>query len=281
MIASFVCLLAVAAAPSVDPKAKELLDQLQKSWNETKTATYRMKRMERMRNGKEIREEAAIKFRKPNEVYIGCINPCGGQEVIYSETKNPKQLRVHPGKFPDVTLWLDVHGDLTTKNQHHVIYHTDLGYALGVIRKAWKAMEADPQGEKAEYGGPVTRQGRQVELVRLLAGNRPPTRVEAKKGETFLDMGRRIGFDPYVIYSANPDVSSINSRLSGGQTYIVPAYYAEKTELLIDPKTGMLVEEKMWNGDGELYEQIEFFDMVPNAPLTDLDFDEKNPAYKF
>lgn len=273
--------LTVGAGLSVDPKAKELLDRLDREWQQVKTATYRFKRMERMRNGKEVREEQTVKFRKPNDVYMSCIAPCKGQEVIYSQTKNPKQLRVHPGSFPDVTLWLDVHGDLTTKNQHHVIYHTDLGYALDIIHRAFKAVETDPQGEKLEYGGTVTRAGRQGELVRLVAGNRPPTKVQPNKGETFLDLGKRIKVDPYVLYAANDDVSSLNSRLSADKTYVVPAYYAEKTEMVIDPKTGLLLENKMWNGDGELYEQFEYFDMVPNAPLTDADFDEKNPAYHF
>ena len=86
--------LLIGADASVDPKAKELLDRLAKSWSEVKTATYRMKRMERMRNGKEVRDEAAVKFRKPNEVYIACITPCAGQEVIYSQTKNPKLKRL-------------------------------------------------------------------------------------------------------------------------------------------------------------------------------------------
>jgi outer membrane lipoprotein-sorting protein len=282
MIATVLALsLLTGADLSVDPKAKDLLDGLAKAWGEVKTATYKMKRMERMRNGKEIREESSLKYRKPNDVYIACTSPCAGQEVIYSQTKNPKQLRVHPGKFPDVTLWLDVHGDLTTKNQHHVIYHTDLGYALDIIARAFKAVQNDPHGEKLEYGGTVTRSGRQGELVRLLAGNRPPTKTQPKKGESFLELGRRINFDPYVMYAANADVSSLNSRLDPDKTYIVPAYYAEKTELMIDPKTGLLLEQDMWNGDGELYEKLEYFDMVPNAPISDLDFDEKNPAYKF
>lgn len=273
--------LFVSAGVSVDPKAKELLDRLDREWKAVQTATYRCKRMERMRNGKEARDEQNVKFRKPNEVYMSCLSPCKGQEVIYSQTKNAKQLRVHPGSFPDVTLWLDVHGDLTTKNQHHVIYHTDLGYALDIIRRAFKAVETDPQGEKLEYGGTVTRAGRQGELVRLVAGNRPPTTAKANKGETFLDMGRRIKVDPYVLYAANEKVSSLNSRLDPDKDYIVPAYYAEKTEMVLDPKTGLLLENKMWNGDGEVYEHFEYFDFVVNPPLTDADFDEKNPAYHF
>ena len=283
MIASLLCLqLAVSAGDlTIDPKAKAAIDRLDKAWAGVKTATYKMKKHERMRNDKESREENLVKFRKPADVYINCIKPCTGQEVIYAPGKNEKQLRVHPGRFPDLTLWLDVHGDLVMNNQHHPIYHMDIGYGIDITRRTFKAVETDAQGEKCEYGGAVTRNGRTGDLVRLIAGNRAPKMVEAKKGETFLTMGRRIGADAYMMYVANPEVSSVNSKLGGGKLYRVPAYYAEKTEMVIDVETGYLLDLTLWNGDGEIYEHYEYLDFVANPPLTDLDFDEKNPAYKF
>src|SRR5690606_11642064 len=101
----------------------------------------------------------------------------------------------------------------------------------------------------------------------------------AQKGETLIDFAHRNGADPYVCYTANPNVSKLNSKLDEGEQYTVPPYYGEKSEFAFDKETGFFVEHKIWNGDGEIVEQLARVDVTLDAELTDADFDEKNPKY--
>lgn len=273
--------LALIAAPALDPQAKAAIDRYDKAYAEMKTLQYKFKKQERMRDGTVIREEAFCKFRKPGDVYLAALKPKVGQEVIYRPSVEKNKLTVHPGSFPDVTLNLDVHGSLTTKNQHHPVYHTDFGYGLSVLKRALGENGAGQNGEKAEYKGIETRNGRKAEIVLLTVGNKPPKRVAANKGESVFSFAKRVGQDAYIIFDANESIGALSDKLDEGETYVVPAYYGEKTEMAIDLETGFLVSQTVYNGDGEIYEKFEYSEMVVNPPLTDLDFDPKNPAYKF
>src|SRR5689334_3611990 len=120
---AFAALLLAAALPLaraneglfLDPRALTALDKFQETWGRAKSATYRIVKVERLRDGDTVTEELAIKYQRPGRAYLRMLRPIEGREMIYDPTKDRKKLTVHNGQFPDLTLRLDIHGSLATR----------------------------------------------------------------------------------------------------------------------------------------------------------------------
>ena len=264
----------------VDPRALAAVDAFERTWQATKALTYRIVKTERLRNDKVVVEELAIKYQKPGRAYVRMVRPVKGREMIYDRTKNRKKLMVHNGQFPDLTLNLDIHGMLATNDQHHTIDNLGFDQALHVFRSALEEAKKHGYGERLEYSGETTFAGRPVHKVTMLTGKRPARSVEAREDESLFDFAARVGQDAYVIYVANPQIRSLHSELEGGESYVVPPYYAQRCESYHDKQTGMPLKQVMYSGK-KLYESYEHYDLVLDAKLTDSDFDKDNPSYGF
>ncbi len=289
-LVAFVLLLCLALDPRahadgaefhIDPRAIRIVERFERVWKTTRSVTFRDVKTERLRNGKVVTEELTVKYQSPGRVYLRMLRPRVGQEVIYDRTKDPKHLTVHPGRFPDLTLSLDIEGLLATHEQHHTVAAVGFGKALHILRAGIERAKREPYGDNLDYGGKSTFDGRSVEKVTMRAGNHPPREVQALDNETLLSFARRVDMDAHVILAANPGIRSLASRLSGGRAYGVPAYYAPRSESWFDDKTGMPLKQVMWSADGRLYEDYRHLDLVLDPPLTDSDFDPENPAYGF
>ena len=188
---------------------------------------------------------------------------------------------VHPGHFPDITLSLDIEGNLAAKNQHHTVAEVGFDETLRVLRADLALAQKEPRGERLEWLGARKFDGRAVEVVSLVAGSRPGRNEAARGHESLFAFARRVGMEPYVIFVANPSPSSLTSKLEAGREYAVPAYRASRTEYWFEVETGMLLKQIAWNAQNELYESYEHYEMRLNPQLTDADFDRDNPAYGF
>jgi outer membrane lipoprotein-sorting protein len=266
---------------TLDAPALAAVERFESTWRAAKSATYRIIKTERLRKGKTVVEELAIKLKKPGHVYVKMVRPIAKREILYDRTKNPRRLTVHNGQFPDLTLNLDVRGMLAMHDQHHSIEALGFDQAVQVFRDALAAARKAPHGEWLQYAGERTFAGRKVDYVIMNSGKRPARREEALEDESLFDFAERVGMDAYVIYQANPQIRSITSELDGGESYVVPAYYAQRCDSWFDKETGMPLKQAMFDAKGTLYESYEHYDIKLDAPLTDADFDQKNPAYGF
>jgi outer membrane lipoprotein-sorting protein len=274
-------LLLATASFSPDPKGMAVLQRLLKTWDSVQTLTFRMHKTERMCDGETLFEKANVKLRKPGDVYLGNIEPKPGQEAIYSPARNKKELVAHRGSFPDVTVEISIYGGLATDGQHHVITHTGFAYLLGQIRAGVEESRRNFHNERLEYGGSLYFHGRAAEKIILHAGDKEDRRVVAKRDESLFAFARKVDADPYLIAYHNDGLDELTDRVSEGVTYVVPAYYGAKTEIILDKELGLPLRTSIWDSEGRIYEQFEYFDMKVNPPLTDLDFDPENPAYGF
>jgi hypothetical protein len=265
----------------LDPRSLAVIDRFEQTWNNAKTARYRIIKTERMRDGKVVTEELDVKLDKQKRVYLRMRRPIAGREILYDRSKDPHKFWVHPGHFPDVTLRLSIRGALATHDQHHTIESIGFDQALFVLRSAMKVARAAPRGERLEYWGKSQLHGRTVEHVAMLTGHRQARNEVANDDESLFAFAARVGADPYVILMANPSIRGLSSSLDEDQSYVVPPYYASKCESFHDVETGMPLLQRMYSADGKLYEQYEHHDIVLDAPLTDADFDPENPAYDF
>lgn len=267
-------------ANAIDAEGVRLMRRLFDAWDAVQTMSYRLRKEERLRHGELVVEEVFIKLRKPDSFYIAALAPRRGQEVIYVGARDRKRLIVHPGRFPDFTLRLDIRGSLTTRRQHHTVAHSGLQYTLDNLRESLlAARQGATQGELL-YGGKTVLFGWPAQIVVMAAADNDIVPLRAREDETLIAFGERVGQDPYVILYANPSIDSLTDELEA-RDYGVPVHYCAKTELVLDDATGLPLRITMWDARGNLYERYEFLEVKINPPMSDLDFNPDNPAYDF
>ncbi len=266
---------------SVDLRSEEALARFESVWEEVKSLEYVLAKTERLRDGTLRDEKVLVKFAKPGRFYITGLEPRHGQEILYDSSKRPKELLVHPGRFPDLTLWLDIHGRIATANQHHPISHGGYGYLWEHLGYLLRTAREEPLEVDFRHLGMTEFMEQPVERVEIVTKNRKARSLLARKGESLFEFAQRVRMDPYRILMANPTISRLSAQLRGGKSYDVPWYYASRMELFLDPKTGLIRRYRCWNERGELYEDYQFEAIEVDPKLTQLDFDRNNPAYRF
>lgn len=177
-----------------DPRALDLVQRFERACADLRTATYRLHKVERLRDGEVVVEEVDVRLRrKPAAFYLAAVKPRRGQEVIYDEARDARQLTAHPGHFPDVTVRLSIYGSLATARQHHPVTCSGFDYLLHTVTREIAEARRAPAGERMTYLGERTVGGRATEVVLLTAGNRSDRRVAAQAGETLFRFAERVG----------------------------------------------------------------------------------------
>lgn len=281
MVSSLALAWVTLLAVSVDPRAEACVERFERTWSATRDVTYNMVKLERLKNGRTIREEIRIKFRKPKTLYVAQLKPATGQEAIYDPRRDPDELLAHPGRFPDFTVSLDIYGRYATKDQHHPVSHIDFGYTIAMIRRLIDGARVSPHGERVEFLGVERLDEREVERIRLVGGRAPWRREAAKDDESVFAFAERVGADPYVVYYNNPSIHRLTDELDEGRRYRVPPYYSPQLDLWFDRASGMLRKLEAVDYQGRLYERFDYVKLRLNPRLTDRDFDPDNPAYDF
>lgn len=271
---------AVDLPAGVEPRGHAILEKFLSAYEASQSFAFKMRKSERMRDGTQTMGKTFVKYRKPDQIYIASLEPPTGQEVIFNPKLNRFQLVAHPGTFPDLTLWLSIHGSLATRGEHHTITHVGFGYTVELVRRAMKRARQEFRGEKLEYLGEQSVGNNIGEVIRLHAGDRSPIKVTAKDGESLFDFAARNDADAYLIFMANPSIDQVNSSLEPID-YWVPQRYGSKTEFVLSKESGFPLRQTTWDDEGRLYEFYEFYDLQINPRFSDLDFDPENPAYRF
>lgn len=273
---------ALAVVPEgVDPKAELCIARFASAWAEVKTLRFQLRKLERLRNGRVIKEVLRVKLRKPLRLYVAQSSPATGQEVLYDAAKDPKRLLAHPGRFPDFTVRLDIDGSYATKDQHHPVTHIGFDYTLGVILSSLKIAQSHRNGERFLFVGQERVRGESIEHVRFEGGDAKWRTLSAGDDETVFDLARRAKSDPYLIYYYNSKLDDFTDELDEGHFYRIPPYYAPRLDLWFSSNTHMLVRLVARDYEGRTYEVFEYERVRLNAPLSEADFDAGNPAYDF
>jgi hypothetical protein len=265
----------------LDPQALRAVERFASTWERTRAVTYRDVKQELLRDGKLSVEEVRIKFQRPARAYLFTVRPVRGREILYDRSKDPRKMKVHTGRFPDMTLSIDIFGSLATRDQHRTLSEVGFDEALRALRADILRAERDPHGEQLQWLGQGTFDRRRVDRIAFVAGQRPARRERARARESLFAFAERVEMEPYVIFVANPRLDALSDELERDHPYTIPGYRASRIEYWFDSETGMLLKQVAFDLQGKLYESYEHFDMVLNAALSDADFDPDNPAYGF
>ncbi len=227
-------------------------------------------------------ETIEFKFRKPNDVYMHWIGDAHkGQEALYRKGINGDRVKAHKGGLLNVVNVNSApEGKLIMEGQHHRIVDAGIGPTSLLV---YRGMQKGIERNEATFvnHGTVKENGREMIKIEAIY----PEKCEGithtvAKGETLWDLAKKYNQDMYVILHNNNGVDS-PTDIKAGQKVLVPYHYCRRAVTWIDAKTKLLTKLEIFDWNNKLYEFYEFKDVKINVGLTDVDFDPKNPKYKF
>ena len=102
------------------------------------------------------------------------------------------------------------------------------------------------------------------------------------KDETLWEIAKTTGQSMYVILHANQRRGWTQAdHPKPGDAIMVPEFYAGRMVIWIDETRHLPLQIDLYDHEGALYEHYEHHDLKINVGLKPIDFDPKNPAYKF
>jgi outer membrane lipoprotein-sorting protein len=227
-------------------------------------------------------ETIALKFRKPNDVYMKWLTrPNKGQEVVYRHGVNEGKITAHKGGLLGlVTVNLDPRGSMAMKDQHHPIYDAGIGSTTALVKRGLR-VGIERKEYEISYRGDKSLDGRETILLEAIF----PERCEGithvvRAGETLWDIAEKYDQDMYIILHSNPGIRGPND-IEAGSKVLVPYHYGRRIVVYIDRELALLVKLDIYDWEGNLYETYQYKNLKINVGLTDEDFDPANPAYNF
>ncbi|HJQ99221.1 MAG TPA: DUF1571 domain-containing protein [Candidatus Polarisedimenticolaceae bacterium] len=273
--------LLAAALTAHDPEALALIEGMTKTGAALRAYTMTLVKRELIAKKLEPEERFLVKWQRPQKIYLKEIaGPREGQEVLFVPGSNKGRIKVHKGTFPDITVNLDPRGRLAMGHAHHPVPDVSIPHFVELVAKNVARMrekgvgKIELVGREELFGVPTVK----IEVTTPPTGKSPTL----EKGQTLWDLADSSGQSMYVILHANELRGWTQAdHAQPGDSVIIPDYYAARMTLWIDEKLDLPVQADLYDDEGRLYEHYEHHDLKIDVPLTDADFDPKNPAYDF
>lgn len=226
--------------------------------------------------GKMVKDYTMVKVnRQPYKMYLIQYKD-GGSEVLYNATTNKDKVVVNPGIFPYLTLKLSPFCSFLRKSSHHTIFRADLQYSYQMIAHI---LNCKSQNTHFTYQGEEDIEHKKFYVLNLEIEDYKKLQYLVKPKEDLVRIANRLFLSDYKILELNPSLSYYDD-VDAGDLITITNYYAKKFTLYIDQITHLPYIIKVYDEKG-LFESYLFSDFKVDAPLSDIDFSEKNPQYGF
>jgi outer membrane lipoprotein-sorting protein len=288
-------LLAGSAAASDVDKVLSLLADMEDAWSDIVDYTKRVDKTERLVGGEVTEQTVFIKYRRPGDFYMTVLDGANkGGELIYPSREGSTMAVAHAGGFKGglarfllktvvlsgvVPTEFRLDDPLIGKRQHQTVLETSLGATIARIARNVRMAIENGEGTIS-----IRQECRDAARCQLrLDFELPPTAGqmhEVQAGETLWTISSSYDQSMYTIWYNNRDVKG-PEKVDPGQTLFMPRYYAARGTVWVSADSSLPTRIEILDASGELYERYVYSDVQINIGLTDLDFDSKNPDYRF
>jgi len=259
--------------------ALSITNQMFSTVKSVKTLQYNFESKERLLKGKFHIEKSTFKINiVPFKFYVYQHAPKNGLQCIYISGKNNGKARVNPNAFPWVNLSLDPEGDLMLEDRHHSIFDAGFFYTSSLIEYLLTKYQNQKES-LIKYIGTVKLQEAECYYLVFNNPNYKLITYVTQAGETPISIAKKNHLNFYSILENNPSLKGLNA-IKAGTRLMIPNDYASKMELFIHKDKFYPIFLKIYDNKG-VYEEFSFQQVIINPVFKEMDFSEKNPAYKF
>jgi outer membrane lipoprotein-sorting protein len=283
-----------AAASDID-KVLSLLADMEDAWSNIVDYTKQVDKTERLVDGDVTEQTVLIKYRRPGEFYMTVLDGENkGGELIYPARKGAMMAVAHAGGFKGglarflvktvvlrgaVPTEFRLDDPLIGRRQHQTVLETSLGATIArIARNVRSAIE---NGEGTIIIGQDCPDTARCQL--RLDFELPATAGqmhEVQQGETLWTISSSYDQSMYAIWYNNRNVKR-PEKVDPGQILFIPRYYAARGTVWVSADSSLPTRIEILDASGKLYERYVYSDVQINIGLTDLDFDSRNPDYRF
>ena len=237
---------------------------------------YSVRLSQRERIGEKLSPLSRLQIKySAGKTYVKVLaGPKEGGEILYSPATG--RVTVHRGKFPDLTVTVDPTNHLVLEGFHHRVDWSSYSEIASLILEQITACSNLPGAKVQRLPDRTTDDGVSQVFSYSSPWNETPKKI--LNGEDLWSFSKRVKMDPYVILHTN-GIEEFGDFPNQG-TLQVPKCYGTKTTIGMDAKTHLITFLEIYDKNGRLYESYRWEGM-DLSPLTDLDFDPKNPNYRF
>jgi hypothetical protein len=273
------CLFISFASIAQKNVERELVKKMLLSCTALKSAKFTLKSAERLVNGNFSYSELIVKLETvPRKVYLYCVNPNAGTEVLWKQGWIGEKLYISPTGFPYVNIRLSPYSSLVRKDSHHTVYEIGFDYVSEMIQYYQKAY-----GEKFyTYINIIdTVQWDNHTCYQLSFDFTDFSTYEytVKTGETITSIATRLHLNDYSLLLYNSSVSDYD-EIEQGQVIKVPNFYNRRVDFFIDAITFLPLRQEIYDAKG-LYEKYEMKSFLHNPKFNAEEFSTEYAEYKF
>jgi len=252
-------------AQSTAPDPKEVLLQMIRQINHTKSLSYTFKKKERVHNGFATAEQDIQLLTQPMKAHIYIHKPNKGTVAIWSPAENNGDVQVTPGWLPFLTVNLSPQSAEIRKNNHHSIHKLGFEFLATIINHS-----LNKQTTAIQYEGSYLVNNRACHKVIIDFKDYQYRSYTIKPNENLVQIADKFRINEFMILLNNPHIKGFH-EVKEGQVIVIPSEYAKRTELYIDKENLLPIVQRMYDEKG-LFEQYEFINLQYNPSLNDAIF---------
>lgn len=273
-----ICLQAIVLQAQKE-SPKQLLQKMLTAIENANTLQFQFVQKERVKSGW---NNAVVDIKlqvEPQKIYIKCIDPNEGAELLLVDGKYNGYVYVNPNGFPYINLRLNQYGFLLLGDEkHHPIDETGFGLFHRAIQSYFLNPSVDIN-ELVDFKGMVQFDNRSCYYLELHDPNYHLIDYTVQGKENILEIAQRNNIADYVILEFNEGVDNYFD-VKAGQVIKIPSAYAPKAKLYLDSSTFLPLLLEMHDDKG-LYEHYEFLNLKVNPDFAEDEFSDEFSEYGF
>lgn len=254
-----------------------LLNQMIKKVETINQAEFKIKSIERIGNQMMESSVHARVNTKPFKVYLKCIQPNEGVEILYVNGENNGKAIVNPNGFPYVNISMSPNAAKMRKDKHHSILSLGFHSGAELIKQAIK------QNKKSEScvisdKGIVKKNGTEYRVVEIYNSDFGFEPITLERGMTAAQIASHYKINEYLVREKN-NLKGFGT-IKAGTVLSLPNHFAKKITLYVDSES-MLPLIQVIEDEKGVFEKYEYSEIKINPPLPQNAFKKSCKEYNF
>ena len=226
-------------------------------------------------NGRMIKAKAFVKYqRTPKCFYYKQFYPKQGVEILYNKKKSGNTVLVNPNGFPWTDLNLHYNSVELREGQHHSVMEANFDYIISIAEKTFKKLDDNTKTSVSN----VKYKNTDCYKIIYERLNYKFFKYTVKQNETVSSIAKKFNINDYKILETN-NLKSYG-KVSQGKVLILPNDYSKKTIFIIDKKTLLPKNIKIYDEKG-LFEELDYFNVKTNLKFASNEFTKGFKDYSF